>query len=49
MRQKKRNDRDLKQKPFPIPLDEEEKALQHRDHLGAMVLKDSFQNSVKHE
>ena len=49
MRQKRRNDPDLKQKPFLIPLGEEERALQHRDHLGAKALKDSFQNSVKHE
>jgi hypothetical protein len=44
VRQKKRNDRDLKQKPFLIPLDEEERALRHRDRLGARGLKDSFQS-----
>ena len=49
MRQKWRNDRDLKQKPFPIPSDEEERALQHRDRLGARALRDSFQNSTRHE
>ena len=47
--QKKRNDPDLKQKPFPIPLDEEERALQHRGHLGARELKDNFRNSTKDE
>ena len=47
--QTKRNDPDLKRKPFLIPLDEEERALQHRDRLGVKALRDSFQNSIKHE
>ena len=49
MRRKKRNDRDLMLMPFPIPLDEEERALQHRDRLGERALRGSFQNSMKHE
>jgi hypothetical protein len=49
VRQKKRNDPDLKQKPFLNPLDAEERALQHRDHPGGRALKDSFPNSIKHE
>ncbi len=49
MRKKKRNGPGLKQKPFLIPLDEEERALLRRDHLGARELKDSSQNSIKHE
>lgn len=49
MRRKKRNDPDLKQKPFPIPLDEEERASQHRDRLEARALRGSFQNSMKSE
>jgi hypothetical protein len=49
VRQKKRSDPDLKQRPFLNPLGEEERALQHKDHLGARALEDSFQNSIKHE
>ena len=42
---KRRNDRDLKQKPFLNPLDGEERVSQHRDHLGERALKDNSQNS----